>query len=245
MQELDVRQARVTGGFWQPRLEINAQHAIWHQWQQLEQSGCIDNFRLLAEGKQGFREGWFFSDSDAYKWLDAAARVYATHPSRELAERMDAFIALIRGAQAEDGYLYTYNQIHFPEVRWTNLQIEHELYCHGHLIEAAVSHFEATGQRHLLEIAEKAANLLVREFQGTGSERTPGHEEIEISLVRLYRATEKRQYLALAEHFVEQRGRTKPFGPRIFRENQNVGRRAKQVPSGGRRTCRSIQGTQT
>jgi len=229
LQELDVQRVKVIGGFWQPRLEINAQHAIWHQWRQLEQSGCIDNFRLLAKGKPGFREGWFFADSDAYKWLDAAARVYAAYPSRKLAERMDAFIALIRGAQAEDGYLYTYNQIHFPEVRWTNLQIEHELYCHGHLIEAAVSHFEATGQRHLLEIAEKAANLLVCEFQGAGPERTPGHQEIEISLVRLYRATEKPQYLALAERFVEQRGRTKRFGPLIFRENQSVSRRATLV----------------
>ena len=229
MQELDAQQVKIAGGFWQPRLEMNAHHAIWHQWQQLEQSGCIENFRLLAEAKPGFREGWFFADSDAYKWLDAAARVYAARPSRELAEQMDAFIALLKAAQAEDGYLYTYNQIHFPEVRWTNLQIEHELYCHGHLIEAAVSHYEATGQRHLLEIGEKAANLLVREFQEAGPEHTPGHQEIEIALVRLCRATKNPQYLSLAERFVEQRGRIGRFGRLIFRENQSVGRRTRVV----------------
>ncbi|MGD9146449.1 MAG: glycoside hydrolase family 127 protein [Anaerolineae bacterium] len=229
MREVDAQQVRVSSGFWQPRLEMNAHRAIWHQWEQLEQSGSIDNFRLLAEDKPGFREGWFFAGSDAFKWLDAAARVYASYPSRQLAERMNAFIALLGAAQADDGYLYTYNQIHFPEVRWTNLQIEHELYCHGHLIEAGISHYKATGQRHMLEIAERAADLLVRDFLGAGPKRTPGHQEIELALIQLYRVTKKAHYLALAEQFVEQRGRIRPFGPLIFRQNQSVGRRSKLV----------------
>ncbi|HSR32031.1 MAG TPA: beta-L-arabinofuranosidase domain-containing protein, partial [Anaerolineae bacterium] len=200
MKELDPSQVAITSGYWQLRLEMNAKEALSPQWEQLEKSGAIDNFRLLAEGKPGFREGWFFADSDAYKWLEAASRAYALHPSEKLAERIDSFVALIGAAQEEDGNLYTYNQIHFPGVRWTNLQIEHELYCHGHLIEAGVSHYEATGQHLLLEIAEKVANLLVREFLETGPERTPGHQEIEIALMRLYRATGKDPYLALAEH---------------------------------------------
>lgn len=229
MKGLDARKIEIADGFWGPRLETNAHEALWHQWDQLEKSGCIDNFRLLAEGKPGFRAGWFFADSDAYKWLDAASRVYATHPSDGLAACMDAFIALLGAAQAEDGYLYTYNQIHFPEMRWVNLQIEHELYCHGHLIEAAVSHYEATGQRHLLEIAEKAADLLVRAFLDAGPEWTPGHEEIEIALLRLYGITEREPYLALARHFVEQRGGIKPFGPLIFRENRSVDGRSELV----------------
>lgn len=234
MKELDPGCVKIAGGFWQPRLEMNAREAIPHQWEQLEESGSIDNFRLLAEGKLAFREGWFFADSDAFKWLDAAARAYANDPAEELAERMDAFIELLGAAQAQDGYLYTYNQIHFPDVRWTNLQIEHELYCHGHLIEAAVSHFQATGQRRLLTIAEKAADLLAREFLGAGPERTPGHEEIEIALIRLYRVTGNERYLLLAEHFVEQRGRARPFASLIFRENRDVGRRTEIVK--GRRT---------
>jgi len=231
MKELDAARVAIVGGFWQPRLEMNARQAIPHQWEQLEESGSIDNFRMLAEGKPAFREGWFFADSDAYKWLDAAARVYALDPTEELAQRMDAFIELLGAAQDPDGYLYTYNQIHFPDVRWANLQIEHELYCHGHLIEAAASHFQATGQRSLLAIAEKAADLLVREFLGAGPERTPGHEEIEIALIRLYRVTGNTQVLSLAEQFVEQRGRARPFAPLIFRENQDVGRRAEMVNS--------------
>ena len=229
MKELDAGRVAIVGGFWQPRLEMNARQAIPHQWEQLEASGCIDNFRILAEGRPAFREGWFFADSDAYKWLDAAARVYVHHPTDKLAQRMDAFIDLLGTAQAQDGYLYTYNQIHFPGVRWTNFQIEHELYCHGHLIEAAVSHFQATGQRCLLAIAEKAADLLVREFSGSGPERTPGHQEIEIALIRLYRATGDERYLSLAGQFIEQRGRIRPFALQIFRENQDVGRRSELV----------------
>ena len=229
MRESDPGRVAIGGGFWQPRLEMNARQAIPHQWQQLEASGSIDNFRILAGEKPAFREGWFFADSDAYKWLDAAARVYAHEPAQDLARLMDGFIRLLGAAQAEDGYLYTYNQIHFPGVRWTNLQIEHELYCHGHLIEAGVSHSQATGQGPMLALARKAADLLVREFLGSGPERTPGHQEIEIALIRLYRVTGNPEYLSLAAQFVEQRGRVRPFAPLIFRENRDVGRRTELV----------------
>jgi DUF1680 family protein len=82
MNELEARQVLVNDGFWQPRLELNALTAILYQWDQLEKSRCIDNFRLIAESREGFREGWFFADSNAFKWLDAASRAYATHPAR-------------------------------------------------------------------------------------------------------------------------------------------------------------------
>ncbi len=219
----------INGGYWLPRLEANAKVAILHQWDQLEKSGCIDNFRLLAGQIEGFRQGWFFADSDAFKWLDAAARVYARFPTQELKSLIDDFIGLIAAAQAEDGYLYTYNQIHFPEVRWANLQIEHELYCHGHLIEAGVSHFQATGERSLLELVVKAAGLLVQDFRGAGPERTPGHQEIEIALLRLYETTGVKAYLDLARQFLEQRGRVKFFLSLISRENRQVAKRGAQV----------------
>ena len=131
----------VQGDYWHSRLEINAQQAIFHQWDQLEASGCIENFRITAGKADGFREGWFFADLDAYKWLEAASRIWVSHPDTRLATLMDSLIDLLRSAQMPNGYLFTYNQIHFPGVRWQNLQIEHELYCHGHLIEAGVSHF--------------------------------------------------------------------------------------------------------
>ena len=101
----------------------------------------------LLVSQQGFRIGWFFADSDAYKWLDAAARIIPTHPNPKLKSLINDFIGLLSRAQMPDGYFYTYNQIHFPGTRWTNLQIEHELYCHGHLIEAGVSHHEAAGSQ--------------------------------------------------------------------------------------------------
>ncbi|MDQ2691326.1 MAG: glycoside hydrolase family 127 protein, partial [Chloroflexota bacterium] len=126
MQELAARDVLINDTFWSPRLDVNAKKAIFHQWAQLEATRCIDNFRIAAGEKEGFREGYFFADSDAYKWLDAASRIYALHPDPELGALMESFIALLSRAQMPDGYLFTYNQIHFPGQRWVNLQIEHE-----------------------------------------------------------------------------------------------------------------------
>jgi DUF1680 family protein len=212
MQELGIRQVSITDSFWSPRLTVNAQRAIFHQWEQLEATRCIDNFCLTAGEKDGFREGWFFADSDAYKWLDAASRIYALHADSELASLMDALISLIARAQMPDGYIFTYNQLHFPDQRWVNLQVEHELYCHGHLIEAGVSHYEATGRRDLLDPCLKAADLLVHDFLNASNDKTCGHEEIELALIRLYRVTGKADYLELARQFVERRGRTPFYG---------------------------------
>jgi hypothetical protein len=221
--------AIITSGFWGKRLEVNAQHAIFHQWDQLEASGCIENFRIAAGDVQGLREGWFFADSDAYKWLDAAARICACAPEPRLVALMDDFIALLGRAQQPDGYLFTYNQIHFPGVRWQNLQIEHELYCHGHLIEAGVSHAETTGQDGLLYIARRAADCIVANFKGKGPRHTPGHEEIEIALLRLYQHTGHPPYLDLARQFIEQRGRDPFFALSILRQNASVEKRGRQV----------------
>lgn len=228
MYPIPFTQVFINDPFWSPRLNQNATTAIFHQWDQLEKSGCIQNFRIVAHQEDGFREGWFFADSDAYKWLDAAARVYATNHNEQILTLMDSFIKLILLAQEEDGYLYTYNQIHFPNSRWQNLQIEHELYCHGHLIEAAVSHYQATGLTELLNAAQKLANLLLKTFLGAGAWATPGHEEIEIALIRLAQATTNPAYLDLAEQFLERRGRKGLFGLSILFENIRVNQRTAQ-----------------
>ena len=212
MKELRSRDVTINDPFWSPRLAVNARKAIFHQWKQLEATHCIDNFCITAGEKDGFREGWYFADSDAYKWLDAASRILALHADPELASLMDGLIALLARAQAEDGYLFTYNQIHFPGQCWVNLQIEHELYCIGHLIEAGVSHHEATGRRDLFDICIKAADLLVRDFLNASNDKTCGHEEIELALVRLHRVTGKESYLELASQFVERRGRVSLYG---------------------------------
>jgi hypothetical protein len=222
--------ARIQSGFWHKRLEVNAGRAIFHQWEQLEASGCIENFRIAAGQAEGLREGWFFADSDAYKWLEAASRIQAAHPNPRLAALIDNFIQLLAETQAPDGYLFTYNQVHFPAVRWQNLQIEHELYCHGHLIEAAVSHYEITGRTDLLAIARKAADRVVADFSGRGPAFTPGHEEIEIALLRLHQVCPgDTTYLDMARQFVEQRGRTSGFALSIFRQNLDVNRRSAAV----------------
>jgi DUF1680 family protein len=229
MEEISPAQIVISDPFWTPRQETNARVSIFHQWRELEASRCIDNFRIAAGLKAGFREGWFFADSDAYKWLDAAARIYGGWPSEELKAIMDALIALLARAQMEDGYLYTYNQIHFPGERWGNLMIEHELYCHGHLIEAAVSHFQANNDPSALNIARKAADLLVRDFRTATAEKTSGHEEIEIALLRLYLVTRHQPYLDLAKQFLERRGQVHPFAPLVLQQNSRAEKRGKFV----------------
>ena len=225
MKELARQEVHIHDSFWTPRLAVNATKAIFHQWEQLETTRCIDNFRIAAGDKDGFREGWFFADSDAYKWLDAASRIQALQPDPRLAALVDNFISLLGRAQMPDGYLFAYNQIHFPGQRWVNLQVEHELYCHGHLIEAGVSHYEATGRQDLLEICRKAADLLVRDFLNASNDKTCGHEEIEIALIRLYRVTGEQDYLELARQFVERRGRIPFFPVHLLRQFKSFKKR--------------------
>lgn len=225
-----MSQARITGGFWGDQLKVNAEKAIFYQWEQLETSGCIENFRITAGRSKGFREGWFFSDSDAYKWLDAASRIWASTKDRKLGKLMDDFIELLAFAQAPDGYIFTYNQIFFPNARWQNLQIEHELYCHGHLIEAGVSHFLATGRTDLLGISSRAADRVVADFSGKGPDHTPGHEEIEIALLRLHQVRPgSGTYLEMARQFIEQRGKSSHFSINLITQLLDVSKRSSIV----------------
>jgi uncharacterized protein len=215
--------------FWRERLKVNNQNAIFHQWEQLNATGCIENFRIAAGESDRFRQGLFFADSDAYKWLDAAAHVWASTRDAKLGSLMDDLIVLLGRAQQPDGYIFTYNQIHFHGKRWQNLQIEHELYCHGHLIEAGVSHYQATGRTDLLHIARQAANRIVTDFQGKGPLYTPGHEEIEIALIRLFQVTAESAYLDLARQLIDQRGRIAGFGWKFLRQALEVVRRLQYV----------------
>ena len=207
MTEILKKRSKITNGFWADKLRLNAEVAIFHQWEMLEATRCIDNFRIAAGMKEGFREGFFFADSDAYKWLDAASRILATTPSTRLRILVDEFISILEKAQEEDGYLYTYNQIHFGKSRWQNLQIEHEFYCLGHLIEAGISHIQATGEDRLFTIAKKAADLVVKEFWDSDPKFTDGHEEIEIALIKLSRRTRTSRYRELVKRFLDRRGR--------------------------------------
>jgi len=221
--------SRITSGFWKRWQDVSAETAIFHQWDELEKSGCIDNFRILAEGKSEFRRGWYFADSDAYKWMEAAENILSISSNHRLEKLVDEFIELIGNSQDLDGYLYTFNQIHYPEERWTNLQIEHELYCHGHLIEAGVTDCRERGKEALLEIACKAGDRIVEDFLGKGARYTPGHEEIEIALLRLFEATGQQRYLDMAEQFIRMRGQQACFAINILKQAVDNGRRIKQV----------------
>ena len=202
-------------GFWQPRLRTNRRVTIPYDFRKCEETGRSDNFARAAGLMEGPHEGIFFNDSDVFKVVEGAAYSLSRHPDPELDAYLDDLIAKIAGAQEEDGYLYTARTIDparmDPEreglTRWSNLLVSHELYNVGHLYEAAVAHHQATGKRTLLEVAIRNADLIDRVF-GPGRIRdVPGHEEIEIGLVKLYRATGERCYLELAKFFLDQRGR--------------------------------------
>ncbi len=201
-------------GFWLPRLTTNREVTIPYDFRKCEETGRIDNFAKAAGLMAGPHEGIFFNDSDVFKVVEGAAGSLSLHPDPELDAYLDDLIAKIAGAQEEDGYLYTARTIDPARMdpgregltRWSNLLVSHELYNVGHLYEAAVAHHQATGKRSLLAVAIRNAELIAGVF-GPGKIRdVPGHEEIEIGLVKLYRATGERRYLDLAKFFLDQRG---------------------------------------
>ncbi len=176
-----------------------------------EKSRCIENFRMAAEKlRTGNCDGEFygmvFQDSDVAKWLEAAAYSLAIHPDPALEQRCDAVIALISSAQHPDGYLNTYFTVKSPERRWTNLCEAHELYCAGHLIEAAVAYAECTGKTEFLAVMCRMADHIYERFITNGTPGYPGHPEIELALMRLYRCTNEEKYKELALHFINVRG---------------------------------------
>lgn len=193
--------------FWQPRLKMNREQTIPFQYEQCKQTGRIDAFKL--EWKPGDEPvPHIFWDSDVAKWLEAASYTYATHPDSNLDALMDEVIALIASAQQPDGYLNIYFTVVKPEERWTDLRDAHELYCAGHLIEAGIAHFRATGKRNLLDVVCKYADHIDSVFgREPGKKRGyPGHQEIELALVKLYRVTGEERYLRLSQYFVDERG---------------------------------------
>ena len=176
-----------------------------------EPSHAVENFRLAAEmletGKCSSEfYGMVFQDSDVAKWLEGAAYSLALFPDEQLEKRCDEIIDLIGRAQHKDGYLNTYFTVKEPQRRWTNLAEAHELYCEGHMIEAAVAYYECTGKRKLLDIMCRMADHTYKHFITEGAEGYPGHPEIELALMRLYRCTQNKKYLELASAFIDRRG---------------------------------------
>lgn len=207
-------QVSFTDIFWMPRLETNRAVTLPHNFKKCEETGRIDNFAKAGGLMPGEFEGIFFNDSDVFKVVEGAAYCLSLHPDPALDAYLDDLIAKFAAAQEPDGYLYTSRTIN-PEnpqpgsgkERWSHLQHSHELYNVGHMYEAAVAHYLATGKRSFLDVAIKNANLIDDVFGPGKRYEVPGHQEIEIGLSKLYRVTGDERYLKLAKFFIDQRGR--------------------------------------
>ena len=197
----------IDGTFWAQRMKINRERTIPHVYKQCKETGRIDALKLDWEpGKEPVPH--IFWDSDIYKWIEAASYSLTTHPDPQLDSLIDRLIGLIMKAQQPDGYLNSYYTVVEPEKRWTNLRDQHELYCAGDLFGVAVAHFQATGKRTLLDVACRYADYIDTVFGSEPGKKPgyPGHEEIELTLIKLYQATGERRYANLAKYFVDERG---------------------------------------
>jgi uncharacterized protein len=240
IEAVPAKDVVVQDEFWTPRLERNRTVTIPHIFRENELTGRVANFARAAGREKGDYQGRRFNDTDVYKAIEAASWSLVSHPDAALESELDRLIALIAAAQQPDGYLYPARTIHpdhpapgaGPE-RWVDLNGSHELYDAGHLYEAAVAHFEATGKRSLLDVAIKNADLVARTFGPGRRSAVPGHEEIELALVKLFRVTGERRYLELARYFIDQRGRphdTLPYPPGPFAMYNDPAYRQDQVP---------------
>jgi len=210
LRPLSLDAVTIDDTFWAPRRRVNHAVTLPEQYAQLEQTGRLHNLRRAAGQEQGAFEGRFFNDSDVYKWLEAAAWVLATERDERLQAQVDDLIALIAAAQDADGYLDTYFTFARVPERWTDLAVMHELYCAGHLIQAAVAHHRALGRRDLLDVAVRLADHIVATFNPMGRQGADGHPEIEMALVELSRDTGDERYRHQAQFFVDQRGQHPP-----------------------------------
>ncbi len=208
LQAVPVTQVQFTDQFWAPKIETNRASTLPQCFRQCEETNRIRNFEVAGGLKNGQFDGIFFNDSDVYKVVEGAAHILASYPDSEIDSCLDRWIDKFAAAQQADGYLNTYYTLVEPDKRWTNLPVMHELYCAGHLFEAAVAHYRSTGKRSLLDIAIKFADYIETVFGSGRRSGVPGHQEIELALVKLYEVTGEKRYLDLAIFFIDQRGLT-------------------------------------
>ncbi len=208
LKPVSFTQVKIEDQFWSPKMKVNREQTIPFEYQQCKETGRIDAFKL--DWKPGMEpKPHFFWDSDVAKWIEAVSYTLATNHDPELDGLLDKVIKLIASAQQPDGYLNVYFTAVEPEKRWKDLRDAHELYCAGHMIEAGVAHFQATKKRTLLDVVCRYADYIDTVF-GPEEEKLkgyPGHQEIELALVKLYRATNLEKYLKLSQYFIDERGK--------------------------------------
>ncbi len=211
---------QINDHFWKPRIETNKKVTIPYAFRKCEETGRIENFAIAGGLKTGkFNSTYPFDDSDVYKIIEGASYSLISQPDKKLDRYLDSLITLIAAAQEDDGYIMTWRTIDPQKPpttwsgtaeRWSDLDNGHELYNLGHMYEAAVAHYQATNKRSFLDVAIKSANLVYDVFGPGKKEGYPGHQEIEIGLVKLYRLTKEPKYLELAKLFLDRRGH-RPF----------------------------------
>lgn len=217
IQPLSFTKVQLEDTFWLPRIETNRTVTIPASFARCENTGRINNFRMAAAKKGKFCTVFPFDDTDIYKTIEGASYSLALHPDEKLGNYVDSLITTVKNAQEPDGYLYTARTIDpLHPHKWAGTErwveennMSHELYNSGHLFEAAAAHYQATGKRNLLDIALFNADLLVQTFGPGKRHVAPGHEIVEMGLVRLYRITGKQDYLQLAKFFIDERGKRK------------------------------------
>ena len=204
---------QINDGFWGPRLETNRQVTLRVNLDKCADTGRIDNFRKAAGELPGAHEGIQFNDSDVFKVIEGVALDLQLQPDPALQAEVETIIGHIAAAQEADGYLFTARTInpeqpheHAGPERWSELFASHELYNLGHLYEAAVAWYETSGSRTLLDVALRSADLIDTTFGPDALREVPGHQEIELGLVKLFRVTGERRFLKLARFFLDERG---------------------------------------
>lgn len=215
LKSFPLHSVRMQDRLWSSYVQLVDQEVLPYMWELIndrvegaQKSWCMQNFRIAAGLEKGSHQGAVFQDTDVYKWLEAVAYSLAKTENKKLEDTADGAIDLISAAQCEDGYLNTYFTI-TGEERWSDLQEGHELYSAGHLFEAAAAYYSATGKRKLLDTACRFADQLCEVFGSSEGQcgGYPGHPEVEVGLIKLYRLTGEKKYLELADHFIRVRGR--------------------------------------
>lgn len=201
-----VGNIRLRSGHLADRMATNRDVSLPTQNDQLVVSGSINNFAVAAGTSNEPHRGLVFVDSDVYKWMEAASWNLATVDDDELKARLDEVIMQVTAAQMDDGYINTWYQVNKPDARFSNLRDDHELYCAGHLIQAAIAHHRCTGERSLLDVAIRFADLLCNRFGPDKIEQVDGHAGVEMALIELTRETNDEKYLELAAFFLDTRG---------------------------------------
>jgi DUF1680 family protein len=219
-ESVPLNRVRISDSFWSERIALMVERVIPYQWKALNDeipdappSHAVVNFQIAAGQSDGVFQGMLFQDSDVAKWIEAASYSLVQQRNEELEEQIDALIDLIAMAQRDDGYLNTYFTVAKPDKRWTDFSHGHELYCAGHLIEAAVAYYEATGKSKLLDTMTRYVDYIDSVMGPEEQKRHVycGHEEIELALIKLYRTTGNPRHLELSRYFIDERGKSPVF----------------------------------